>query len=110
MRDTLNRQAQAQQTQALWAPAPHAPVTQVPPCTSHPHLPGVSWQPHMSRLFNRLVSQWGWESPSTPPLTNLWALAVRMPMVTGGRELKAKMITPSLPVTPGEHERGPPLG
>ena len=31
-------------------------------------------------------------------------------MVAGGRELEAEMITPGLPVTPGEHERGPPLG
>ena len=31
-------------------------------------------------------------------------------MVAGGRELEAEMITPSLPVTPGECERGPLLG
>ena len=35
--------------------------------------------------------------------------ADRMPMVTGGRELEAEMITPGLPVTPGERTRGPPL-
>ena len=31
-------------------------------------------------------------------------------MATGGRVLEARMITVSLPVTPGERERGPPLG
>ena len=31
-------------------------------------------------------------------------------MVMGGRELEAKMTMPSLPVTPGERERGPRLG
>ena len=78
--------------------------------TSHSHPPGVSQQPHTSSWCNRQVSLRGGKSPLTPLLINLWLQAVKMPMVAGGRELKAEMITPGLPVTPGECMRGPPLG
>ena len=119
MRAALDRQAQAQRAPGLQALVSQAPASQAlvprapqmaPPCTSHSHLPGVSQQPHTSRQFSCRVSQRGWESPSTPLPTNLRPLVIRMPMAAGGRELKAEMITPGLPVTPGESERGPPLG
>ena len=80
------------------------------PCASHSHPLGVSQQPPTSRWCNCQVSLRGGESPSTPLLINLQPWAVKMPMVMGGKELEAEMITSGPPVPPMEHVKGPPLG
>ena len=98
MRAALDRQAQV----------PQAPEMVPPLCQPLPSSRGWPATPYQQAV--QPPSIWGWESPSTPPLTNMQPRADRMPMVTGGRELEAEMITPSLPVTPGECTRGPPLG
>ena len=69
----------------------------------------ILWE-SASRWCNHQVSLRGGESPSTPPLINLWPWVVKTLMVTGGKELEAEMITPGLPVPPREHVKGPPLG
>ena len=86
------------------------PVQRVIKLLAKSHPLGVGQQPLTSRRCNCQVSLRGGESPSTPLPINLWPWVVKMLMVMGGRELKAKMITPSLPVTPGERVRCPPLG
>ena len=109
MRATLEGRLRCHRLQhhRLWC---HRLLRWCHPCASHSHLPGVSHQPCTSRQCSRQVNLQGWESPLTPPLTNMLPLVVRMPMATGGREHEADMITPGLPVTPGECERGPPSG
>ena len=99
---------------ALQASTSQAPTSQAPqmvPPLCQP-LPSSGSQP--ATPYQQAVqlpsSLRGGESPSTPPLTNLQPRAVKMLMVTGGRELKAEMITHGLSVTPGECVRGPPLG
>ena len=108
MRATLDRQAQVLWAQALQTPVPQAPQM-VPPI--HQPLPPSRGQPATpyKQALQPPSKPTVWESPSTPLLTKLLPLAVRTLMATGDRELKAKMITASLPVAPGESERGPLL-
>ena len=113
MRASIERQAQVLRAQVPPAPLLQAPLPQPPqmvpplcqPLPSSGSRPATPYQQAVqppSRPKGR-----GGESPLTPPPINFQPRVVKMLMVTGGREPKAEMITPSLP---REHVKGPPLG
>ena len=119
LRAAIDRQAQALRAMAPQAPTPQASMLQAPTSQAPQMVPPLcqplpssgSWPatPYQQAVQTQ-VGLRGEESPSTPPPINLWPWAVKKPMVVGGKELKAEMITPGLPVPPGERTKGPPLG
>ena len=113
MRAALDRQAQVLWAPMLQAPASQALAPRAPQMTPPLHQPLPSSRGWLATPYQQAVQL----------LNKCMGLGVTFnssadkPVATGdqdadghGRELKAKMITPSLPVTPGELTRGPPLG
>ena len=91
-----------------------APTPQVPQMVPPLHQPLPSSGGWSATPYQQVV-----QPPSKPKgrgvtfdssATNLRPRVVKTLTVMGGRELEAEMITPGLPVTAGEHARGPPLG